>query len=249
MKESKKIISSVDLGSDSSAEGCDVDVFERMLGYRFKSQLLLQASLTHRSLRQVGGADTHYERFEFLGDAVLDLAIAELLLEEHDDADEGKLSKMRAALVKTTALASLANDLQLSDHIRLSRSEVLLGGAARPSILADVLEALIGAVFFESGYESTREVIRRIFGNKIKNISPSDPKTELQERLHALMRITPEYRLECVDGPEHSPVFVSVVLIEGEVWGRGTGNSKKCSQQLAAAEALKSLEIRESGKK
>jgi len=227
-------------GVDAPSWELNLEVFEGLIGYRFSDEKLLCTALTHRSLQAIGER-SHYERLEFLGDAVLDLAIAELLLEEYPAANEGTLSKLRAALVNTTCLASVAAELEFGKHVRLSRGEMVAGGAERPALLADVVEAVVGAVFYESGYDRTKEMVRKVFGNRIREVAPSDPKTELQERVHMLARKAPQYKVECTEGPEHSPVFVSVVLIDGEILGRGRGSTKKLSQQAAAAEALKAL--------
>lgn len=225
---------------DAPSLEMDLEVFESLIGYRFADEKLLCTALTHRSLQAIGER-SHYERLEFLGDAVLDLAIAELLLEEYPTANEGTLSKLRAALVNTTCLASVATELEFGKYVRLSRGEMVAGGAERPALLADVVEAVVGAAFYESGYDRTKELVRKVFGKRIKDVAPSDPKTELQEKVHMLARKAPQYKVECTEGPEHSPVFVSVVLIDGEVFGRGRGSTKKLSQQAAAAEALKAL--------
>ncbi len=213
---------------------------EIRLAYQFIDSNLLQRALTHRSV-QGQGAKSDYERLEFLGDAVLDLAIAELLLEEYPEAREGELSKMRAALVNTNSLAEVARALELSKFIRLSRSEQTNGGSERPSILADVFEALMGAVYKEAGFERVRTCIKSLFSQQIKGVVPRDPKTELQELLHARGFEAPVYLLEAVEGPEHAPTFVSIVQINGKISGRGHGATKKASQQLAAAEALCAL--------
>ncbi|MBN8548052.1 MAG: ribonuclease III [Deltaproteobacteria bacterium] len=210
---------------------------EAVLGYKFKNQSWLQRALTHRSL-QLKGSKTDYERLEFLGDAVLDLAIAQLLLDRHQEAREGELSKMRAALVNTSSLAAIARTLNLGPFIRLSRGELSNGGADRPSILADVFEALMGAIHREAGYQQALTCVETLFGELLTNVEPRDPKTELQEALHAAGSEAPAYLLECVEGPEHAPTFVSVVQVDGQVVGRGRGATKKASQQAAAAEAL-----------
>jgi ribonuclease-3 len=225
---------------DSPPSELNLEVFEGLIGYRFADEKLLCTALTHRSLQAIGER-SHYERLEFLGDAVLDLAIAELLLEEYPTANEGTLSKLRAALVNTTCLASVATELEFGKYVRLSRGEIAAGGAERPALLADVVEAVVGAAFYESGYERTKEMVRKVFSKRINDVAPSDPKTELQERVHMLSRKAPQYKVECTEGPEHSPVFVSVVLIDGEIFGRGRGSTKKLSQQAAAAEALRAL--------
>lgn len=213
---------------------------ESRLGYSFSDRLWLERALTHRSVH-FSGNKNDYERLEFLGDAVLDLAVAHLLLERHPDAQEGDLSKMRAALVNTASLAELARELGLGPFIRLSRGELASGGADRPSILEDVLEAIIGAVYREAGYLQALDCVESLYGSKLVDVVPRDPKTELQEALHAAGSAAPLYRLECVEGPEHAPAFISVVEVDGQIVGRGRGTTKKASQQAAAAEALEFL--------
>lgn len=216
---------------------------EAQLGYKFNDLILLEYAMTHRSAQnRSGGHKNDYERLEFLGDAVLDLAVAHLLLDAHPEAREGDLSKMRAALVNTSSLADHAKRLGLGSYIRLSRGELAHGGAERPSILADVFEALMGAVYREGGFDIAKACAERLFGEAIKNVSPSDPKTELQEALHAAGSAAPDYLLECVEGPEHSPTFVSIVKVDGQIVGRGQGKTKKESQQAAASEALSRMQ-------
>ena len=213
---------------------------ESALGYQFKDLASLERSLTHRSTHSRGGK-SDYERIEFLGDAVIDLAIAHLLLDSHPEAREGELSKMRAALVNTASLAEIAREINLGPFIRLSRGELASGGFDRSSILADVLEALIGAVYREAGYDTALRCVQSLFGTRLVDVTPRDPKTELQEALHEAGSQPPVYNLECVQGPEHAPTFVSVVEIDGQIVGRGRGNTKKASQQSAAAQALEFL--------
>lgn len=210
---------------------------EEALGYKFKDLNWLERALTHRSIQAKAG-NNDYERLEFLGDAVLDLAVAHLLLDYYEEAREGELSKMRAALVNTASLADVGRSLNLGPFIRLSRGELSSGGADRPSILADVFEALMGAVYREAGFEVALERIRILFKDRLENVTPRDPKTELQEALHAAGSEAPVYLLECVEGPEHAPNFVSVVQVDGQIVGRGSGATKKASQQAAADEAL-----------
>lgn len=217
---------------------------EQRLGYTFTDRALLELALTHRSV-QVNGVKRDYERLEFLGDAVFDLAVAHLLLESHEAAHEGELSKMRAALVNTASLAHVARSLELGKFVRLSRGELASGAHERPSILADVMEAVMGAVYKEAGFSVARECVARLLGDSVGTVTPRDPKTELQEILHALGGEPPVYKLECVEGPEHSPTFISVVEIDGQVTGRGRGSTKKASQQAAAEEALSELAARE----
>jgi ribonuclease-3 len=210
---------------------------EALLGYAFKDRGWLERALTHRSV-QVNGIKSDYERLEFLGDAVFDLAVAHLLLDRHEQAHEGELSKMRAALVNTASLAEVARKLSLGRYIRLSRGELASGAHDRPSILADVVEAVLGAVYREGGFAIACECVARLLGDTISTVTPRDPKTELQEALHATGSEAPVYRLECVEGPEHSPTFISIVEVDGQIVGRGRGTTKKASQQAAAEEAL-----------
>ena len=215
----------------------DYEVLEEKLGIEFTDKTLLSRALTHRSaLGLKERAD--YERLEFLGDAVLDLSVAHLLSDLHPDAREGELSKMRAALVNTQALSEIAKKLELGPFIRLGRGELSSGGAERPSILADVMEAVIGAIYRDSSYETALEMIERIFGSSLEEVTPFDPKTELQEALHAAGSEPPNYLLELVEGPEHAPTFVTVVIVDNEIAGRGRGTTKKSAQQEAAAQAL-----------
>lgn len=215
----------------------DYQILEERLGYKFTDHSLLDRALTHRSalgLRE--RAD--YERLEFLGDAVLDLSVAHLLSDRHPDAREGELSKMRAALVNTQALAAIAKSLDFGPFIKLGRGEFSSGGSERPSILADVMEAVIGAIYRDSSYDQAMKIIEQIFNTSLEEVTPYDPKTELQEALHAAGSEPPSYLLELVEGPEHAPTFVTVVVVDGEIAGRGRGTTKKAAQQSAAAEAL-----------
>lgn len=216
------------------------DQIEKALGYEFKDRSWLERALTHRSVFSKGGKND-YERMEFLGDAVLDLAVAHLLLDRHPESREGELSKMRAALVNTSSLADVARQMNLGAFIRLSRGELASGGADRSSILADVFEAVMGAVYREAGFATAMQCVERLLGAELTDVTPRDPKTELQEALHAVGSEAPVYMLECVEGPEHAPTFISVVEVDGQIVGRGRGTTKKASQQAAAGEALERL--------
>lgn len=242
------------MSSDPSAEGDrfandseqSTDQFsqiEKRLGYNFKNRAWLERALTHRSVHPKG-TRSDYERLEFIGDAVLDLAVGHLLLDQYPEVREGELSKMRAALVNTASLAEVARSVELGPFIRLSRGELASGGAERPSILADVFEAILGAIYREAGYDTAFGVVRNLFAVRTQTVTPTDPKTELQEALHALAEPQPEYLLEFVEGPEHAPTFVSIVKIGEQIAGRGRGPTKKASQQMAAAIALESLSER-----
>ena len=214
---------------------------ERALGHSFGEQTWLVRALTHRSVLRFGNR-TDYERLEFLGDAVLDLVVADLLLKQHPELREGDLSKMRAALVNTESLAQIARSISLGSFIRMSKGERASGAQDRSSILADVIEALVGAVYRDAGYDVAADCVARLLGDRVCTVTPRDPKTELQEKLHALGWGVPTYKLDGVEGPEHAPTFISIVEIRGESHGRGRGSSKKSSHQAAAAEALASLD-------
>ncbi len=219
----------------------DFEKLEESLGYSFKSRELLLMSLTHRS--SVPMADrADYERLEFLGDALLDLVIAHLLSDFHPEAREGELSKMRAALVNTQALAKVARELGLGDYIRLGKGEYATNGHKRASILADVMEAIVGAMYRDSNYEESFKVIEKIFREDLSKVIPYDPKTDFQEVLHIAGSEPPSYLLERVEGPEHAPTFVTIVVVDGEICGRGKSQTKKGSQQEAAAEAMSRMD-------
>jgi ribonuclease-3 len=210
---------------------------QQKINYNFKDVQLLERALTHASaLMKVGSSD--YERLEFLGDAVMDLAVAHMLSDIFTEDKEGELTKKRAALICTNSLADVARTIGLGEFIRLGANEESSGGAARPSILADVVEAVVGAVYRDGGYDAAFVVVKGLLGERLTCVQPSDPKTELQEEIHAGHGKPAEYLLEIVEGPEHAPTFVSVVKIGDEILGRGRGTSKKASQQAAAAEAI-----------
>jgi len=227
--------------ADASSAQNDLSPIERALGYHFKNRDWLERALTHRSVQPLG-VRADYERLEFLGDAVLDLAVAQLLLDAHKDSREGELSKMRAALVNTASLAAIARRMQLGPYIKLSRGEASAGGADRSGLLADVLEAILGAVYRDSGFYEAFACVKRLLGDSLQNVTPWDPKTKLQEILHSRGVTAPEYELDCISGPEHSPLFISIVKVHGQPLGKGSGTSKKASQQAAAAEALEKLQ-------
>ncbi len=229
-----------DPASERGRARLDYEVLEERLGFSFQDRNLLECALTHRSALWAKER-TDYERLEFLGDAVLDLAIADLLSERYGEAREGELSKMRAALVNTEALALIAKHLELGPFIKLGRGEFASGGSERPSILADVTEAIVGAMYRDQGYVAAHQVVAKVFGEALEQVTPSDPKTELQEALHITGSEPPEYLLELVEGPDHAPIFVVIVNIDGETVGRGRAPTKKAAQRAAAAEALAKL--------
>ena len=220
---------------------------ERKLGLRFRDPGLLVRALTHRSYageKRLGELQDN-ERLEFLGDAVLSLAISHLLYEHYAGCREGDLSRMRAWLVREERLAEVARELGLSEFVLISRGERQSGGQYKPSILAGVLEAVIGAVYLDGGYEKAFSFVKRIFGKLIPQAEKglfSDYRSRLQEITQARWGETPTYRLLSEEGPSHAPSFEMEVLVGGRVLARGRGRSKKEAAQEAARLALQKLE-------
>jgi ribonuclease-3 len=212
------------------------DLAER-LGHTFRRPELLVQALTHRSY----GAG-HNERLEFVGDAVLNCVVAQALYERFPDTDEGELSRARASLVNRDALAEVARRLDLGDAIRVGEGEFRTGGTDRPSILADALEALYGAVFVDDGFESARAAIDRTFGDVLRDADPAflakDPKTRLQEWLQARRHSVPEYRIVETTGEAHAQRFTAECGIAAlAVTARGEGTSRRAAEQAAAQAA------------
>ena len=211
---------------------------QRRLGHRFTDAALLQRALTHRSF----GAE-HNERLEFLGDAVLNLAISRLLFERHGASDEGDLTRVRAHLVREDSLHRVAVALGLPEVLRLSEGELRGGGAQRPSILADALEAVLGAVFVDAGYEAASELVRRLFGEVIDSSEADswskDAKTELQEWLQARRLPVPAYRIVATRGEKHAQTFdVECAVATLGLSERGEGRSRRTAEQEAARRML-----------
>jgi ribonuclease-3 len=211
---------------------------QRRLGHRFTDAALLQRALTHRSF----GAE-HNERLEFLGDAVLNLAISRLLFERHGASDEGDLTRVRAHLVREDSLHRVAVALGLPEVLRLSEGELRGGGAQRPSILADALEAVLGAVFVDAGYEAASELVRRLFGEVIDSSEADswskDAKTELQEWLQARRLPVPAYRIVATRGEKHAQTFdVECAVATLGLAERGEGRSRRTAEQEAARRML-----------
>jgi ribonuclease-3 len=211
------------------------------LGYAFRDGALLEAALTHRSAGR-----RNYERLEFVGDAVLNFATASLLYRECPDADEGELSRYRAALVSGSTLAEVAAGLQLGEQLRLGSGELKSGGHRRSSILADALEALFGAVYLDGGIAAASEVIEKLFAGRLVQLPEAselkDPKTRLQEHLQARGLRLPVYAVEEVSGEPHDQWFVaSCEVAELETRARGAGSSRRRAEQEAAQRVLGQL--------
>jgi ribonuclease-3 len=213
---------------------------QERLGYRFRDPDNLVAALTHASAAE-GAPPRVSERLEFLGDAVLGLVFSELLIARYPECDEGRLSKFRAALVRTSSFAAKARDLGLDQCLMLGRGEERTGGREKPSILAAAYEAVIGAVFVESGYEAVKHIVLRHFGEALAHVGDFtvvDPKTELQERCQQTHKTVPAYQVVRQEGPDHARWFVVEVLLGEAVLARGEGASKRSAEQDAARHAL-----------
>jgi ribonuclease III len=218
---------------------------EERLGVRFRDRSLLDLALRHGSFSHERGRDPEksYERLEFLGDAVLSLVVSDDLYRRHPDADEGGLAKQRARIVNEAALASVARRLNLGQYLLLGRGEEKGGGRQRPSMLADAVESVIGAVYIDSGYGVAHHLVTRWLGElgDILQRAGEDFKSQLQERLQR-RRQMPRYRIAQEDGPDHARTFVAIVEAGGRAVGEGRGNSKKEAEQAAASDALARLE-------
>ncbi len=215
---------------------------EKRLGHRFASPRLLEQALTHRSR----GADNN-ERLEFLGDGVLGCAMADELYARFPQLSEGKLTRLRASLVREEALAEVARTLGLGEFLRLGEGEVAAGPEPRPSILADALEAVLGAVFLDAGYDAARKTVLATFGPLIERLDPERPakdaKTRLQEILQAKHRRLPQYRVVSVAGEAHKQSFeVECFVTELNLKATGTGTSRQRAEQQAAKAMLERLE-------
>jgi len=214
---------------------------ESVLAHAFADPGLLEAALCHPSYTQEIDGSCGNERLEFLGDAVIDLAAAQLLFEAHPDWDEGHLTRARAALVNRHSLARCAEVLELPRYVRLGRGE-RQGGAAKERILANVFEAVVGALYLDAGIAPVVELARRLFAAALapdSDASAADPKTRFQEWAHARGRPTPRYLPLSDSGVENDERRFEVdVRIEGEVWGRGTGRTKRAAERAAAEAAL-----------
>lgn len=213
-----------------------LDSLMRKLGYQFQQTVLLEQALTHRSCK-----GQHNERLEFLGDALLGFVIAEALFQRFPQTREGDLTRMRAALVKGVTLASIAQELALSDYLRLGPGELKSGGYRRESILADALEAILGAIYLDSGMAAAKERILVWFGSRLEEITPGqqkDSKTQLQEYLQGLRLPLPTYDVIATAGEAHQQTFTVRCTVPGKTPIHATGASRRKAEQDAAAMAL-----------
>jgi len=221
-----------------------IEIFQEAIGYRFKNNELLTIALSHSSYAnevKVKKAE-NYERQEFLGDAVLELSVSEYLFENYKAMPEGEMTKLRASLVCEPTLAYIAKtELELPQYILLGKGEENTGGRERDSIISDVFEAIIGALYLDGGFEVAKSFIQKyVLTDMDKKIEFVDSKTRLQEKAQALSKQI-EYRLIGESGPAHDKIYTMAVYIAGEMLGQGSAKSKKNAEQSAAYEALKKL--------
>lgn len=225
---------------------------QERIGYVFLDRSFLERALTHRSWaheRAVSGREQevrhlHNEAFEFVGDSVLGLVISKSLFENYPNSSEGELTLMKHRLVSAATLAEISENLRLSEVLRLGRGEERTGGRTKPAILADTLEAVIAAVFFDGGFDAAQDLVRRLFAGEMERISPTtalDYKTMLQERLQAERRQAPEYQVVRTEGPPHRRTFfVQARWDSNAVEGHGT--TIKTAEMMAAKSALDLLD-------
>ena len=238
-----------DRPADATPDLVEVDLgaLQACLGVEVSELDVLRLAMTHRSYAfEAGGLPTN-ERLEFLGDAVLGVVVTDDIYHRFPEAPEGRLAKIRAAAVNTQSLADIARELGLGDYVLLGRGEEQSGGRDKDSILADTMEALLGAVYLDRGLEVATGLIRRLFSRLLDELATRraslDYKTSLQELTAARLSTLPAYELT-EEGPDHEKRFTAVVLVEDEPLGRGEGRSKKEAEQAAAQEAYDALVAR-----
>lgn len=221
---------------------------QQKLGFRFRQPALLREALTHTSYVNENPSEvtTDNERLEFLGDAVFDLLVAEVLYQRYPKAQEGELTAMRAALVKTDTLARVSHRLNVADHLLLGRGEEASGGRRRPANLCAGLEAIIAATYLDQGLDVARRLVHDLLGDAIDALGVSmatrDPKSRLQEQIQADLHCTPVYRTVSQSGPDHAKEFMVEVAVGDRVLGTGRGPSKQSAEQAAARDALATLD-------
>ncbi|MBI1384537.1 MAG: ribonuclease III [Rhizobiales bacterium] len=231
-------------------EAVSLEQIAERLGYRFRDERLLQRALTHASARSGSSTETDNERLEFLGDRVLGLAVAELLMARFPHAAEGDLAKRLNRLVRRETCARVAYAIDLGNALRLGGSEMSTGGRRKETIVADACEAVLGAVFIDGGYGPARDIVARFWVDLIDEMTetPADAKSELQEWAQGLGRPLPSYRAIGRSGPDHAPQFVTEVRVEGVEPARGSGRSKRIAEHEAAAALLMREGVWPSGK-
>lgn len=215
---------------------------EKSLGYHFQTPALRDEALTHKSHASGSGNSLHNERLEFLGDSVLSVVVAHYLFQRFPRWDEGRLSKLKSLLVSRSSLAEWARKLDLGTYLRLSPGESSSGGRERESLLANVFEAVLGAMFLEKGLEPVEKLVRKYLDPK-KRFVETDHKSKLQEMVQSRYQTLPAYTVLGAIGPDHDKTFETEVRLKKKRVGIGSGKSKKEAEQAAAKDALQNLKI------
>lgn len=219
-------------------------LLESRIGYSFKKQELLIRALTHPSYRHERQEETDNQRLEFLGDSVLNLITAEYLFEKHPDSQEGDLSKLRSQLTHNETLAKIGAELELGAFMHFGKGEDERGGRDRPSNLADAVEAVIGAVYIDSGIIAARKIFRKLFQPRIATIKAPgffNPKGALQELAQVQFKCIPEYTLINQQGPAHAPTYTVEVSLRGKPLAQGSGPNKRDAEKEAARVAIEQV--------
>jgi ribonuclease-3 len=216
---------------------------EAVIGYRFRDPDLLKLAMSHKSFASESGSGAYNERLEFLGDSVLAAVVAHQLFDEYPQDAEGGLSKKKSLLVSRPSLAAWGEELGLGAHLLLGVGEETSGGRTRQSLLANAVEALIGAVYLDGGYEPAARFIRDWCARKHGNLTETDHKSRLQELLQKRHKTPPTYELASADGPDHDKTFKILVRLADRELGRGTGKNKKEAEQAAARDALSRMGV------
>ena len=232
----------------SARKDVDTDSLETAIDYSFKNSEHILEALTHKSYyyENKGKSRAHNERLEFLGDSVLGLITAFYLFRHDVFMTEAMMSKVKSYVVKGSVISGIARELSLGDYLLIGKGEVDTGGREKSSILTNAMEAVIGAVYIDGGYEAATHIVLRLFRDRLEGVISSgefhDYKTEFQEISQERLGITPEYRVIAQEGLDHSKVFTVEVIVEHKVYGSGTGKSKKKAEQMAASRALASFD-------
>jgi ribonuclease III len=233
-----------------------IEAIQVALEYEFKEPALLWEALTHRSFFQAQPQEVspHNERLEFLGDAVLGLVVSESLAAFLPYCTEGELSKIKAGLISRSTLAKAAGRLRLGQWLRLGRGEEVTKGREKSSLLANALEAIIGAVYLDGGLDAARAFIQKVLSTEFSALRQSpmisvgwDCKSRLQEWTHQRFGVSPQYRLIQESGPDHQKIFAVTVAVQGKIMGQGEGRTKKEAEQCAAAQAIEQAGLKGSG--
>lgn len=238
--------------SDANEQSLPIRKLEKAIGHRFTDTSLLLQAITHRSYAQESSPpEADNERLEFLGDAVLQLVVTQRLWSDLNEENEGVLTRRRSEKVSGRALAKVARQMGLSEYLRLGRGELKTGGRQKPSILADALEALVGAVYLDAGHVKCAELVESwLWGEEYGGImgDGADYKSKLQEQMQRKEQRLPAYCVVSETGPEHRKVFEIEVRVGKKVLGRGTGKNKKEAEQAAARESLIALKAKRKGR-